>query len=287
MWLVYALASAVLTGSIAVTVKYGQKNIPRENSLIFRCGTTLVLCAALIVAGYEKRDGAGGDLPSCVLFALFSGVLTLSSLMLYYKTLQGSSVALAAALEKLSVPLTFLAGALIFGADAGSLTPLSALIICIGVFVCACDGKKERIRAGEHPVVTGVLSAVFACGALMCTKYSLTGIGSVSALALRSAVCLMLSLILASKRGVLVKVREMSVKSIALALGTGLASALAYLCSFYALSVCDAGRVHSVEKLSALFAIAFARLFFGERAHKTVIIGNAVIALGIIFPLFF
>lgn len=298
MWIVFALLSAFFTGSIAIIVKYGQKDVPENNALALRCIVTVLLCALLIFAGYGEGDELQESRESVslahTLMLLGSGAFMYASQLFYYKALKQGRVSLAVSLEKLNVPLTLLGGALFFGEKIKLLGWLSLALIVLGIFGGADikfnTSSKSREDSGKSPhglgaFACGSLSALCGSGAVLLAKRSMDGYNGVNALALRCALVVVISLAVSKKRGELKELLRMNKEQWFFALSVGLISAVAYLCSFLALDMAQAGRSHSVEKLSAAFALLLSRLVMGERLRMREAAGVFLMSVGVLLLL--
>lgn len=125
-----------------------------------------------------------------------------------------------------------------------------------------------------------LLSAFFAGITAVLAKIGVAGVDSNLATALRTTVVLVFSwaVALASRRaGLLSQLSRHALLFLAL---SGMATGLSWLCYFRALQVGQASRVAPVDKLSVVFAIAFAALILGERLTWQHYLGGALIVAG-------
>ena len=111
-WIFYALLSAVAAAATAILAKVGVQGVPSTTATAVRTVVVLVLAWGMVVALGEHR--ALGAIPRrSMIFLLLSGVATGISWLAYFHALQAAPASWVAPIDKLSLPLTVLAAALL------------------------------------------------------------------------------------------------------------------------------------------------------------------------------
>ncbi len=127
-----------------------------------------------------------------------------------------------------------------------------------------------------------LLSALFAGITAVLAKIGVAGVDSNLATAIRTTVVLVVSwgiAAIALKPGSL---SEISRRTWVFLLLSGLATTASWLCYFRALQMGPASRVAPVDKLSVVFAIAFAGIFLHEKLGWHQFVGAGLIVAGAI-----
>jgi transporter family protein len=110
-----------------------------------------------------------------------------------------------------------------------------------------------------------LLSAFFAGVTAVLAKAGVAGIDSNLATAVRTSVVVVLAWGIACATAKIGALGDFSKRTWIFLTLSGVATALSWLCYFKALQGGEASRVAPVDKLSVVFAIAFAAVFLGER----------------------
>jgi transporter family protein len=130
--------------------------------------------------------------------------------------------------------------------------------------------------------VWALLSAFFAGATAILAKIGVSGVNSNLATAVRTTVVLFFTWGIAFATASTSSLRTLNRRTwIFLAL-SGLATGLSWLCYFRALQLGEASRVAPVDKLSVVFAIAFAVLFLREPLTWQHWVGGSLILAGAI-----
>jgi transporter family protein len=124
-----------------------------------------------------------------------------------------------------------------------------------------------------------LLSALFAGATAVLAKVGVQDVDSNLATAIRTTVILVFAwaIALVTRAQAL---GEVSRKAWLFLVLSGLATGASWLCYFRALQLGQASRVAPVDKLSVVFAIAFAALFLHERLTWQHFVGGALIVAG-------
>lgn len=131
-------------------------------------------------------------------------------------------------------------------------------------------------------IFVAILSAVFAALTSILAKCGIKKTDSDLATALRTLVVLAFSWLMVAIVGSAGTIGEISAKSLAFLILSGLATGASWICYFKALSLGDVNKVVPIDKSSTILTVLLAILLFGERGHLAVkLAGTALLAVGI------
>lgn len=131
-------------------------------------------------------------------------------------------------------------------------------------------------------LVMAVLSAFFAGLTAILAKCGIKKTDSDVATALRTVVVLLFSWIMVFLVGSAGTITQISGKSLAFLVLSGLSTGASWICYFKALSSGDVNKVVPIDKSSTILSVLLAILLLGEREHLAVkLAGTALLALGI------
>ena len=125
-----------------------------------------------------------------------------------------------------------------------------------------------------------LVSAIFAALTSILAKIGISDINSNLATAIRTTVVLIFSWIMVFVVGGQHDLSEISKKSMAFLILSGLATGISWLAFYKALQMADVSKVVPIDKLSVAFTLIFAFVFLGELASKKAIIGTILITIG-------
>lgn len=123
-------------------------------------------------------------------------------------------------------------------------------------------------------------SAIFAGLTAVLAKIGVDGINSHLATAIRTAVVLVFTWVIAAAVVPLSSLATVPRRTWFFLAASGVATGLSWLCYFRALQLGEASRVAPVDKLSVVFAIALAALFLRERLTWQHGLGGALVVAG-------
>lgn len=129
-------------------------------------------------------------------------------------------------------------------------------------------------------VFWALLSAFFAGVTAILAKIGITGVNSNLATAIRTTVVLVFSWAIVFATTNVSSIQTLSRRTWVFLVFSGLATGLSWLCYFRALQLGQASRVAPVDKLSVVFAIAFAALFLRESLTLQHWIGGSLVVAG-------
>jgi bacterial/archaeal transporter family protein len=124
-------------------------------------------------------------------------------------------------------------------------------------------------------------SAVFAALTAIFAKVGITGVDSDLATLIRTAVIIVVLSVFVYLTGKWSNPLELSTKTWAFLVLSGLATGASWVCYFRALKIGDASQVAPVDKLSLLLVAVFAFAFLGERPSVREWLGIALVGAGV------
>lgn len=138
-WQVWALLAALFAALTALLAKLGVENVPPDLATLIR---TLVVVAALgiLVATTGQLSAAGAISGRSYVFLVLSGLATGASWLCYFRALQLGDVARVAPIDKLSVVLVAVFGAVFLGEQLTLPNWLGVAFIAGGAVLVAYKG---------------------------------------------------------------------------------------------------------------------------------------------------
>lgn len=127
-----------------------------------------------------------------------------------------------------------------------------------------------------------LLSALFAGTTAILAKVGVDGINSNLATAIRTSVVLLFTWLIVTATRTPISFTTISRRTWIFLILSGLATGLSWICYFRALQLGLASKVAPIDKLSVIFAIAFAAFFLHEPVSWHQWIGGALILGGAI-----
>lgn len=135
-WFVWALASAVFAAATAILAKIGVAGVPSDVATLVRTLVILPTLALFIVSTGQWVSPSAIPPRSWVFLAL-SGLATGASWLCYFRALQAGPASRVAPVDKLSVALVVVLGALFLGEKIDAKTLTAVAMICGGVVLMA------------------------------------------------------------------------------------------------------------------------------------------------------
>lgn len=127
-----------------------------------------------------------------------------------------------------------------------------------------------------------LLSAVFAGATAVLAKIGVEGVNSHLATAVRTAVVLVFSSIIALATNSGTAFSDMSRRTWVFLVLSGIATGLSWICYFRALQLGEASRVAPIDKLSVVFVLVFAAMFLHEEMAWKTVVGVLLMTAGAI-----
>jgi transporter family protein len=138
-WRFWALLSAVFAALTAILAKLGVAGVPSEVATFLRTLVVAALTAAIVVAT-GQATALGQVSGRSALFLVLSGLATGASWLCYFRALSLGDAARVAPLDKLSVVLVALFGALLLGESLAPVSWFGVGLIALGAVLVASGG---------------------------------------------------------------------------------------------------------------------------------------------------
>ena len=281
MWLVFALASALLAGLTSILAKCGIRKTDSDVATAVR--TAVVVVFAWTMVGVAGSFGQIADIDArSLLFLILSGLATGASWLCYFRALQIGDVNKVVPVDKSSTVLTIVLAFVFLGERVSLATAAAVASIGLGTLMMVerrdVAGDPGARRGGWLPFV--VLSAVFASLTALLGKVGIEGVESNLGTAVRCVVVLAMAWLVVLARGKGGLVRASPRGELGFLCLSGLATGGSWLCYFRALQEGPASVVVPVEKLSVLVSIGFAFVVFRERLTRKGFAGLCLVTAG-------
>lgn len=280
MWILYALASAVFAGIMAILAKIGVKKT--DSILATALRTIIVVIFAwlmVFVVGSQKTISSIGI--KSVIFLLLSGLATGGSWLCYFKALQIGDVNKVVPVDKSSTVLTMLLSMVFLGEDITFIKVCAMFLIGIGTYLMI--ERKDTISKdvkGYKWLIYAVLSAVLASLTAILGKIGIDGVESNLGTAIRTIVVLIMAWLIVFWQKKQKEIKRIDRQSWVFIGFSGLATGLSWLCYYRALQEGPASIVVPIDKLSILITVAFGYFVLHERLKKQSAIGLIMIVVG-------
>ena len=135
-WQFWALLSAVFAAATAIFAKLGVENVNSDFATFIR--TVVILCAiAAILTGTGSWQALGSVSARTYVFLVLSGLATGASWLCYFRALKLGEAARVAPIDKLSVVLVAVFGALFLSERLATLNWLGVFLIALGALLIA------------------------------------------------------------------------------------------------------------------------------------------------------
>ena len=281
MWLVFALASALLAGLTSILAKCGIRETDSDVATAVR--TAVVVVFAWTMVGVAGSFGQIADIDArSLLFLILSGLATGASWLCYFRALQIGDVNKVVPVDKSSTVLTIVLAFVFLGERVSLATAAAVASIGLGTLLMVekrdVAGEPGARRGGWLPFA--ILSAVFASLTALLGKVGIEGVESNLGTAVRCVVVLAMAWLVVLARGKGGLVRASPRGELGFLCLSGLATGGSWLCYFRALQKGPASVVVPVEKLSILVSIGFAFVAFHERLTRKGFTGLCLVTAG-------
>ena len=262
MWITFACLSAVFAALTAILAKCGVKKTNSDVGIAIRTSVVLVLAwvVTLITGEYKQINSIT---TGSLIFLLASGVATGASWICYFKALSLGEVSKVAAVDKSSVLISVLFAMVFFPQERNMWYVKIACLaaIAFGTYLMT-DIKKGDYKTKAGWFIFAVLSAAFAAATSILAKIGIEGTPSNLATAIRTCVVFVMAWLIVVCRGEIKLVKEVDVKETFFLLLSGVATALSWLCYYYALANGKVSVVVPIDKMSILLTVLFSLIVF-------------------------
>lgn len=141
-WLIYALLSALCAALVAILAKIGMKDIDSTLATFVRSLVmTFSLASLCFIGGLMSKLGSLHR--SALIMIVLSGVAGAASWLFYFRAIQVGSVAQAAPIDKLSVPIAVILAVLILRERPSALNWVGIALICLGAVFTAIPRTNQ------------------------------------------------------------------------------------------------------------------------------------------------
>ena len=135
-WQLWAVLSAIFAALTAIFAKVGVANINSDLATFIRT-CVILLTLALIVYATGQFQNPTSISPRTYLFLVLSGLATGASWLCYFRALKLGNASQVAPVDKLSVVLVAIFGALLLGEKLTMLNWLGVALIALGAVMVA------------------------------------------------------------------------------------------------------------------------------------------------------
>jgi transporter family protein len=135
-WQFWAVLSAVFAALTAIFAKIGVENVNSDFATLIRT-VVILMAVAAIVAMTGQAQALGTISGKTYAFLVLSGLATGASWLCYFRALKLGQAAEVAPVDKLSVVLVAVFGAVFLGERLGSTNWLGVVLIAIGAVLVA------------------------------------------------------------------------------------------------------------------------------------------------------
>jgi transporter family protein len=133
-WQTWAVLSAVFAALTAIFAKVGVENVNSDFATFIRTIVILVVLAAILV-GLGEFQSLGSISSRTYVFLILSGLATGASWICYFRALKLGSASQVAPIDKLSVVLVAVFGAIFLGEKLTGPNWLGVALIAAGAFL--------------------------------------------------------------------------------------------------------------------------------------------------------
>jgi transporter family protein len=135
-WQVWAVLSALFAALTAIFAKIGIENVNSDFATLIRTAVIFVVLAGILftIGGAQSLGSISGR---TYLFLILSGLATGASWLCYFRALKIGNASQVAPIDKLSVVLVALFGAVFLGENLSALNWLGVLLIVGGAVLIA------------------------------------------------------------------------------------------------------------------------------------------------------
>lgn len=295
LWLLLAFIAALATALTTVFAKIGIKNVNSDFATAYRTGIVILCCVAMCLI-----SGSFGEFETLNaqnrLFLTLSGLATGCSWLCYYKALKFGNVNKVAPIDKSSFVLTSLLFVIFFFDDTtngGDALTIAMLVLATAAMLAGTilmiSKKEDNGTQSRVWLVYAILSAVFASLVSLFVKIGLDGIPSDLGTLLRTVIVFAFATAIVLARKEYREIRNVDGKSWLFLTFSGVATGIAWLCEYYALSWDGANpiAVNAIGKLSILLTMLFSAVVLKEKFTWKSALGLALLTCGIVLIIVF
>ena len=135
-WQFWAILSAMFAALTAIFAKVGVANVNADLATFIRT-VVILLTLALILLATGQFQAPGSISARTYLFLVLSGLATGGSWICYFRALQLGNASQVAPIDKLSVVLVAIFGAVFLGENLSAANWLGVLLVAVGALLIA------------------------------------------------------------------------------------------------------------------------------------------------------
>jgi len=288
LWFLYALGAAGFAGITTILAKIGLKDVDSHLATAIRTMAAIV-CAWVIVFMAGSQGGIRYMDARTWIFLILSGLASGGAWLCRFRALKHGNVNKVTPITKTSVILTMILAFIFLGEPMGPVMVAAIILMGTGTWLML-EFKKtkaaEKAAGSKSWIFFAVLAAIFAS---LTAIFGSVGVAYMDAslwTALRTMIVALLSWMMVYTTGNRQKIRSVRLKSWIFLVLSGLATGGSWLFFYHALKIGNASLVVPIDQLSIVLTMGFARLFLGEHFSGRSLIGLAILAAGILLPVF-
>lgn len=279
-WILFAFGSAIFAALTSIFAKIGIKDV--NSNLATALRTIVVLIMAWIVVLIVGSEDEIGDISTKTLvFLILSGLATGASWLCYFRAVQIGNVNKVAPIDKSSTILTMILAFIFLGEDFTFWAGIGMIVMFTGtMLMIEKKDVDETKQTKDSWLIWAIGSAVFAALTSILGKIGIEDVESNLGTAIRTCVVLVMAWLIVFMQGTQHQIKDISRRSNAFLVLSGLATGGSWLCFYKALQDGPASLVVPIDKLSILFTVLFAVIFLHEKMSKKSWVGLILLVAG-------
>jgi transporter family protein len=279
-WILFAFGSAIFAALTSIFAKIGIKDV--NSNLATALRTIVVLIMAWVVVLIVGSEDEIGDISTKTLvFLILSGLATGASWLCYFRAVQIGNVNKVAPIDKSSTILTMILAFIFLGEDFTFWAGIGMIVMFTGtMLMIEKKDVDETKQTKDSWLIWAIGSAVFAALTSILGKIGIEDVESNLGTAIRTCVVLVMAWLIVFMQGTQHQIKDISRRSNAFLVLSGLATGGSWLCFYKALQDGPASLVVPIDKLSILFTVLFAVIFLHEKMSKKSWVGLILLVAG-------
>lgn len=279
-WILFAFGSAIFAALTSIFAKIGIKDV--NSNLATALRTIVVLIMAWVVVLIVGSEDEIGDISTKTLvFLILSGLATGASWLCYFRAVQIGNVNKVAPIDKSSTILTMILAFIFLGEDFTFWAGIGMIVMFTGtMLMIEKKDVNETKQTKDSWLIWAIGSAVFAALTSILGKIGIEDVESNLGTAIRTCVVLVMAWLIVFMQGTQHQIKDISRRSNAFLVLSGLATGGSWLCFYKALQDGPASLVVPIDKLSILFTVLFAVIFLHEKMSKKSWVGLILLVAG-------
>jgi transporter family protein len=237
--------------------------------------------AWVVVLIVGSEDEIGDISTKTLVFLILSGLATGASWLCYFRAVQIGNVNKVAPIDKSSTILTMILAFIFLGEDFTFWAGIGMIVMFTGtMLMIEKKDVDETKQTKDSWLIWAIGSAVFAALTSILGKIGIEDVESNLGTAIRTCVVLVMAWLIVFMQGTQHQIKDISRRSNAFLVLSGLATGGSWLCFYKALQDGPASLVVPIDKLSILFTVLFAVIFLHEKMSKKSWVGLILLVAG-------